>query len=137
MGKSMAQFGQASLNSVLVCAFIQLFRIVSYHSFCHLNLGAQEREEVSRELVAAQMQGYRNEIMNQRRGRGQGANQFSLPRVREPQGGLHIEKKLDRELYRKRQAAGGGIPSGSIQANERNWNLTVSSLFCEVILGQG
>jgi len=89
-----------------------------------------EREEVSRELVAAQMKGYRNEIINQRRGKAAAAQAASRgPRVREPTGGLKREPKLDRELYRKRQAAGGGVPSGSIQFQERNWNFAVESLF--------
>ena len=39
------------------------------------------------------------------------------------------EKKMDRELYRKRQAAGGGIPAGSIASHEKNWNETEASLF--------
>lgn len=91
-----------------------------------------EREEVSAELRAAQMQGYANEL--RRQGRAANANNAALnqPRVREPKDGLHKEKKLDRELYRKRQAAGGGIPSGSIAAHERNWNETVSTLFARV-----
>lgn len=88
-----------------------------------------EREEVSAELRAAQMQGYRNELRRQQRGRG-GQDPLSLgPRVREPDGGLHREKKIDREVYRKRQAAGGGVPSGSIAAHERNWQQTASALF--------
>ena len=75
------------------------------------------------------MQGYRNELKRQGRGgKASGAN-FVLPRVREPEGGLQREKKLDRELYRKRQAAGGGIEPGSIASHERNWNETISSLF--------
>eukprot|EP00540_Astrosyne_radiata_P011485 CAMPEP_0116834790 /NCGR_PEP_ID=MMETSP0418-20121206/7182_1 /TAXON_ID=1158023 /ORGANISM="Astrosyne radiata, Strain 13vi08-1A" /LENGTH=214 /DNA_ID=CAMNT_0004464379 /DNA_START=361 /DNA_END=1005 /DNA_ORIENTATION=+ len=89
-----------------------------------------EREEVSAELRAAQMQGYRNEL--KRQGRGNAANNMISPRVREPEGGLQRDKKMDRELYRKRQAAGGGIQSGSIASHERNWNETVSSLFSKV-----
>jgi CDK-activating kinase assembly factor MAT1 len=42
---------------------------------------------------------------------------------------LKREKKLDRELYRKRQEAGGGIPAGSLTSQERNWNETISTLF--------
>jgi len=89
-----------------------------------------EREEVSAELRAAQMQGYRNELKRQSRGRAAATN-FVSPKVREPDGGLLLREstKLDRELYRKRQAAGGGIPVGSIASHERNWNETVSSLF--------
>ena len=87
-----------------------------------------EREEVSAELKAAQMLGYRNEL--RRQGRGAAANNTSQPRVREPDGGLQRETKMDRELYRKRQSAGSGIPSGgNIATSERNWNETVSSLF--------
>ena len=73
------------------------------------------------------MQGYRNEL--RRQGRGNASNNMVSPRVREPEGGLQRDKKMDRELYKKRQAAGGGIPSGSIASHERNWNETVSSLF--------
>lgn len=90
-----------------------------------------EREEVSAELRAAQMQGYRNELKRQSRGK-KAATNFVSPRVREPDGGWLRESKLDRDLYRKRQAAGGGIPTGSIASQERNWNETVSSLFCRV-----
>mmetsp|Transcript_11437 Transcript_11437/g.10949 ORF Transcript_11437/g.10949 Transcript_11437/m.10949 type:complete len:84 (+) Transcript_11437:73-324(+) len=81
------------------------------------------------------MQGYRNEIIRQQQGRGgllMGTNLTQGPRVREPDGGLHREKKMDRELYLKRQAAGGGIPSNSSQTHERNWKLAVSSLFAKI-----
>ena len=74
------------------------------------------------------MTGYRNEILKAQRGRPQGYN-LNLPRVREPPGGPHAEKKLDRELYLKRQAAGGGIPSNSLVALERNWEFAVNTLF--------
>jgi predicted RNA-binding Zn-ribbon protein involved in translation (DUF1610 family) len=90
-----------------------------------------EREEVSAELRAAQMQGYRNELKRQREGKGT-ATIFVSPRVREPDGGLTKEKKLDRQFYLQRQAAGGGIPAGSLTAQERNWNETVSTLFGRV-----
>ena len=90
-----------------------------------------EREEISAELRAAQMQGYANELKRQGRSAATSAT-LNAPRVREPKDGLHKETKLDRELYRKRQAAGGGIPSGSIAAHERNWNETVSTLFARV-----
>lgn len=89
-----------------------------------------EREEVSAELRAAQMQGYVNEL--KRQGRSASAMAQNVPRVREPKDGLQKEKKLDRELYRKRQTAGGGIPSGSIASHERNWNEAVSTLFARV-----
>ena len=85
-----------------------------------------ERDAVSAELIAAQMNGYKNEVIR----RGEAARADTKPRVREPGGGLLArESKLDREVYRKRQAAGGGTPDGSIAIQERNWNETVSSLF--------
>ena len=74
----------------------------------------------------AQIQGYKN--MVSRRPTDKPATQWISPRVRQPDGGLTREKKLDRELYRKRQAAGGGIPPGSLTSQERNWNETLSSL---------
>jgi len=61
-------------------------------------------------------------------------NNLYGPRVREPSGGLNKKRKVDREFYRKRQAAGGGICNGSIQFHERNWNLLVWSLFCNTTL---
>ena len=45
------------------------------------------------------MQGYRNELKRQGRGAGAATN-FVSPRVREPDGGMQREGKLDRELYR-------------------------------------
>ena len=90
----------------------------------------KEREEVSAELVAAAMQGYRNEL--KRQSKGAQATQFVSPKVREPKGGLQKEKKLDREVYRKRQAAGGGIPPGSIASHEKNWIETEASLFAKI-----
>ena len=69
-----------------------------------------ERDEVSAALKAAQMQGYRNELKRQREGRqANAATMFVSPRVREPEGGISKRdpaNKLDREFYRKRQAAG-------------------------------
>jgi hypothetical protein len=79
------------------------------------------------------MQGYTNELRRQGRGGATATNLIS-PNVREPKEGLHKETKLDRELYAKRQAAGGGIPSGSIASHERNWNEAVSSLFSRVFI---
>ena len=77
------------------------------------------------------MQGYRNELKRQGRGAG-GATNVVSPRVREPDGGLlKQEGKIDRELYRKRQAAGGGVPPGSIASHERNWNETISAIFAK------
>jgi predicted RNA-binding Zn-ribbon protein involved in translation (DUF1610 family) len=92
-----------------------------------------EREEVSAELIIAQMQGYKNELKRNRAGAGS-KTAFVSPQVREPATGLVRESQLvlDREVYRKRQAAGGGIPVGSIASQERNWNETVNSLFSRV-----
>jgi len=89
-----------------------------------------EREEVSAELKAAQMQGYRNELRRQQQGR-QAMTISEGPKVREPEGGLQRSRdmKIDREVYRKRQAAGGGIVSGDIGNHERNWRQTTSTLF--------
>lgn len=86
-----------------------------------------EREEVSADLIAAQMQGYRNELIRQQQGKK--ATTLQDPRVREPEGGLVREKQIGRELYELRQAAGAGIPSGSMESQERNWQHTVSTLF--------
>jgi hypothetical protein len=86
-----------------------------------------ERAEVSAELLVAQMQGYKNEI--KRRGPNSNIPIFVSPKVREPSTGLKNESNLGPELYLKRQAAGGGIPVGSIANQERNWNETYNSLF--------
>ena len=85
-----------------------------------------EREEVSAELKQAAMQGYRNELRRQQRGKAS-AN-FVSPRVREPADGLKPDR-IDRQMYEKRQAAGGGIPVGSIASQERQWNECMQSLF--------
>ncbi|KAL3822198.1 hypothetical protein ACHAXA_008214 [Cyclostephanos tholiformis] len=87
-----------------------------------------ERDQVSAEVAAAQMLGYRNELIRQQRGRG-GQMPGAGPRVREPEGGLGKDKVKDREMYRKRQAAGGGVTSENIAVQERDWQLTVASLF--------
>ncbi|KAL3785302.1 hypothetical protein ACHAW5_008334 [Stephanodiscus triporus] len=87
-----------------------------------------ERDQVSAEVAAAQMLGYRNELIRQQRGRG-GQMPGAGPRVREPEGGLGKDKVTDREMYRKRQAAGGGVTSENIAVQERDWQLTVASLF--------
>lgn len=87
-----------------------------------------EREEVSAELKQAQMMGYRNELTRQRRGQ-RAATPFVSPKVREPSDGWHKEAPMDRQVYLKQQAAGGGIPTGSIVSQERLWNETISSLF--------
>jgi CDK-activating kinase assembly factor MAT1 len=89
-----------------------------------------ERGEVSAEVKQAQMQGYRNELRRQQRGKAVTA--FVSPRVREPKDGLPDRETMDRQLYLKRQAAGGGIPVGSIASQERAWNETVSSLFASM-----
>ncbi|KAL9182238.1 hypothetical protein ACHAXT_012890 [Thalassiosira profunda] len=86
-----------------------------------------ERDQVSAEVAAAQMLGYRNELIRQQKGRGQVSGVG--PRVREPDGGLGKDKVKDREMYRKRQAAGGGVTSENIAVQERDWQLTVASLF--------
>ena len=89
-----------------------------------------ERDQVSAEVAAAQMLGYRNELIRQQRGRGGPMMPGSAgPRVREPEGGLGKDKVKDREMYRKRQAAGGGVTSENIAVQERDWQLTVASLF--------
>jgi len=90
-----------------------------------------EREEVSAELRAAQMQGYRNELKRQSRG-ANNAVAFISPKVREPKDGLQQDRITDRDLYRKRQAAGSGILPDDIASKERNWNETTSSLFARV-----
>mmetsp|Transcript_4801 Transcript_4801/g.7279 ORF Transcript_4801/g.7279 Transcript_4801/m.7279 type:complete len:294 (-) Transcript_4801:164-1045(-) len=95
-----------------------------------LQVSLGEREEVSKDLVAAQKAGYRNEILKAHRNRKAQSEMINRgPRVREPVGGYQ-DIKMDRNLYLKRQAAGGGIPSGSIMSQDKNWNLTVSTLFC-------
>lgn len=87
-----------------------------------------ERDEVSAELKQAMMQGYYTyELKRATKGAG-AAVRVTLPHVREPLDGLHKDPNMNRELYQKRQAAGGGIPSGSIVVHERNWNEAVSSL---------
>lgn len=85
-----------------------------------------EREEITAELKQAQMQGYRNELRRQQQGKA--ATNFVSPRVREPADGLK-QDRIDRQVYEKRQAAGGGIPTNSIVSQERQWNETVQSLF--------
>jgi hypothetical protein len=95
-----------------------------------LQVSLGEREEVSKDLVAAQKAGYRNEILKAHRNRKAQVEMINRgPRVREPVGGYQ-DIKIDRNLYLKRQAAGGGIPSGSIMSQDKNWNLAVSTLFC-------
>lgn len=94
-----------------------------------------ERGEVSAELALAQMQGYKNEIKRIAKGPVRGNNISAGlmlgARVREPKNGWKDDHIPSSEFYRKRQAAGGGIPVGSIASQERNWNETVASLFCK------
>lgn len=71
------------------------------------------------------MNAYRSEV---KRPRGATATWVS-PKVREPKGGFHKEKRLDKEMLRKRQAAGGGIPSGSSASQDKNWREAQESLF--------
>lgn len=78
------------------------------------------------------MQGYRNELRRQQQGRQ--ATVMAEPRVREPEGGLRREEKINRETYVKRQSAGGGILSGSITSHERSWQLAESSLFSNLLI---
>lgn len=93
-----------------------------------LQVALGEREEVSSDVLTAQMAGYRNEILKQQRGKSS-VKLPQGPKVREPPGGLKPDIKLDRTLYLKRQAAGGGMASGSLTFHEKNWNMTVSTLF--------
>lgn len=90
-----------------------------------------EREEVSAEAKAAQMQGYRSELRRQQQGKKAVAN-FVSPRVREPTDGLYKQDKIDQQIRLKRQQAGGGIPVNNINSNERSWNETLSSLFASM-----
>jgi len=83
------------------------------------------REEVSKKLVDARMQGYKDKL----RPTGQGASYLHGSRVREPSEGMQKVKNPTREEYLKRQSAGGGIPARSTQTHDRNWQLTVSTLF--------
>lgn len=87
-----------------------------------------EREEVSAEAKAAQMQGYRSELRRQQQGKKAVAN-FVSPNVHEPTDGLSRQDKVDQQMRLKQQQAGGGIPVGNIASNERSWNETVSTLF--------
>ncbi len=107
-----------------------IFLLISHHyrGLIPIKQHTQERDQVSAEVAAAQMQGYRNELLRQQRGRG-GQLPGAGPRVREPEGGLGRDKVKDREMYRKRQAAGGGITSENIAVHERDWKLSVASLF--------
>lgn len=88
-----------------------------------------ERDAISQEAMNAHLSGYKMNVANRFLDNVMN-NVGNHPRVREPTTGLHKDAKMDRELYIKRQAAGGGVPSNSIQTQERNWDLAVSTLFC-------
>lgn len=95
-----------------------------------LQVSLGEREEVSKELIAAQKGGYRNEILKAHRSRKQAQNEKynQGPKVRVPAGG-YVSAHIDKALYLKRQAAGGGVPSGSYASQEKNWNFAAETLF--------
>ena len=88
-----------------------------------------EREEVSAEMREAQMQGYRNEVRRQQKGRKAASVPTEGPMVREPKDGLMKETNITRELYEKRQSAGAGVQSGSIAVHQREFDEAVASLF--------
>merc|ERR1712218_490713 len=91
-----------------------------------------ERDMISEEVMNAHLSGYKMNINKNSKSRA-GGLLMSIghgPRVREPPTGFHQDRKMDRELYLKRQAAGGGVPSNSIQSQEKNWEMAVSTLFC-------
>ncbi len=95
-----------------------------------------ERDVISKEVMEAHENGYRNlvkdtsSMMLHKKGFGLLGAIGHGPRVRIPPTGYHEEPKMDREFYLKRQAAGGGVPSHSQEAQERNWEMTVATLFC-------
>lgn len=93
-----------------------------------------ERDMISQEVMNAHLSGYKmDSLSNQAKLKSELLDNIGVgPRVREPPNGLHRDVKMDRELYIKRQAAGGGLPSNSIQTQERNWDMAVSTLFCRV-----
>ena len=89
-----------------------------------------ERDMISQEVMNAHLSGYKMNISNQTKGKNGLLGHIGHgPRVREPTTGLHRDRKMDREFYMKRQAAGGGVTSNSISAKERNWEMTVATLF--------
>lgn len=88
-----------------------------------------ERDMISQEVMNAHASGYKMNITNQAKKNGLLGNIGHGPRVREPSTGFHHDRKMDREFYMKRQAAGAGVPSNSIQSQERNWDMAVSTLF--------
>lgn len=96
-----------------------------------LQVSLGEREEVSKELLDAQKTGYRNEILKIQRNKKAQSEKYNQQgsKVRPPPGGYKNDIKMDRALYLKRQAAGGGIPSGSLLSHEKNWDMAVSTLF--------
>mmetsp|Transcript_10682 Transcript_10682/g.15590 ORF Transcript_10682/g.15590 Transcript_10682/m.15590 type:complete len:176 (+) Transcript_10682:304-831(+) len=89
-----------------------------------------EREEVSSELTAAQLTGYRNLVPKHKAGTSSLHGMSQGPRVRPPTGGYKKEDvRLDRALDLKRQAAGGGVKKGSAISQEKHWQLAVATLF--------
>jgi hypothetical protein len=93
---------------------------------------AKDREEVTAEVRAAQMQGYRNELRRQHQGRRATMFPEKGPLVREPEGGLVREPRMDRDRHKKRQFAGAGIDGGNLAALERCWILAEDSLFAHI-----
>jgi CDK-activating kinase assembly factor MAT1 len=96
-----------------------------------------QREEISAELLQAQMQGYATAVKLSRQGKAQAMQQ--PPRVREPEGGLlkHEPRVVDRTFQDRRRAAGGGIRSDNNDREtnqQRQWNETVATLFERVTL---
>lgn len=95
-----------------------------------------ERDVISKEVMDAHLSGYKITIKDSQlhKNVGKGGGLLSMighgPRVREPHTGLRNEPKMDREFYLKRQTAGGGVPSHSEEAQDRTWNMTVTTLFC-------
>lgn len=80
------------------------------------------RENVTKKYVDARIDRYKEKLSHT----DQGANFES--NVRYPPV-CPQDKHLTREEKRRCQSAGGGIESKSTQTHDRNWQLTVSSLF--------
>ena len=93
-----------------------------------------ERDVISKEAMDAHLSGYKIKDAQLHDNVGKGGGFLSTighePGVREPPTGLRSEPKMDKEFYLKRQTAGGGVPSNSIQSQEKNWEMAVSTLFC-------
>mmetsp|Transcript_3670 Transcript_3670/g.4316 ORF Transcript_3670/g.4316 Transcript_3670/m.4316 type:complete len:289 (-) Transcript_3670:59-925(-) len=91
-----------------------------------------ERGKISKEALDSHLVGYK--IDNKRRNGGSsggvpGGGARVTVNVRVPHTGLFRDRKMDREFYLKRQSAGGGVPSNSIQSQERNLEMAVATLF--------